>query len=82
MRWCRRPPGVTAKQAIQSRANTANAYVKAESCVETLERKAAVLYMLQAALVRKDEEMDKELRSLRQQHEQLKHRFQAHKPLQ
>lgn len=38
--------------------------------------------VLQAALVRKDEEMDQELRSLRQQHEQLTMQFKARKPLQ
>jgi hypothetical protein len=37
---------------------------------------------LQAALVRKDEEMEQELCSLRQQHERLKLQFQARKPLQ
>lgn len=35
----------------------------------------------QAALVRKDDEMDRELRSLRQQHEQLTAQFRARKPL-
>ncbi|DBA96689.1 TPA: hypothetical protein ACH3X1_015539 [Trebouxia sp. C0004] len=40
------------------------------------------LKSLQAALVRKDEEMEQELCSLRQQHERLKLQFQAHKPLQ
>ena len=37
---------------------------------------------LQAALVRKDEEMEQELCSLRQQHEHLELQFQARKPLQ
>ncbi|KAL0032283.1 hypothetical protein WJX79_002357 [Trebouxia sp. C0005] len=40
------------------------------------------LKLLQAALVRKDEEMEQELCSLRQQHERLKLQFQARKPLQ
>lgn len=38
--------------------------------------------VLQAALVRKDEEMDQELRSLRQQHDQLTMQFKARRPLQ
>lgn len=37
---------------------------------------------VQAALVRKDEEMDQELSSLRQQHQRLKLQFQTRKPLQ
>ncbi|KAL0049666.1 hypothetical protein WJX82_007177 [Trebouxia sp. C0006] len=40
------------------------------------------LKSLQAALVRKDEEMEQELCSLRQQHERLELQFQARKPLQ
>lgn len=40
------------------------------------------LFFLQAALVRKDEEMEQELSSLRQQHDRLKLQFQARKPLQ
>ena len=38
--------------------------------------------LCQAALVRKDEEMEVELSSLRQQHERLKLQFQACNPLQ
>ena len=37
---------------------------------------------LQAALLRKDEEMEQELCCLRQQHDRLKLHFQARKPLQ
>ena len=37
---------------------------------------------VQAALVRKDEEMEQELSSLRQQHERLKLQFQSRKPQQ
>ena len=43
---------------------------------------ASLVRCVQAALVRKDEEMDQELSSLRQQHQRLKLQFQARKPLQ